>query len=182
MINLFVPGRCPPAGEGGNQGSLCPQLRILSTLADSQTSSHWCRRSRGQRSGISAAQRVSLLRREYNETHYDGHRIALAVKHISSRCIFWVQIWCNTHAKMFITASVACGKYSVFQTWLMNLFRPASANIWWFRLSFLSAMTRHQRAAKLAASFSWFEMTQRHVMSCRFCKLLCTCLSELDKS
>lgn len=159
----FVPGRCPPAGQGGTQGSLCPQLRILSTLAGSQTSSRWRRRSRGQSSGISAGQRVSVLRGEYSETHYDGHIIALAAKHIGSRCIFWVQIWCNTHAKTFITASVSCGKSSVSQTWLKNLFRPASTNIWRMRLSFLSPMTHHQRAAKLAASFSWFDMTVRDI-------------------
>lgn len=105
----FAPGRCPPAGEGGSRGSLCPQLRILSTLADSQTSSHWRRRSQGQSSGISATHRVSDLRGKYNKTHHDGHIITLAVKHIS-RCIFGVQIWCSTHAKTFITASVACGK------------------------------------------------------------------------
>lgn len=35
LCGLFVPGRYLPAGEGGSQGSLCPQLCTLSTAAGS---------------------------------------------------------------------------------------------------------------------------------------------------
>lgn len=44
----FLPGSCLPADDGGNLGSLCLQLRSLSIVAGSQTSSPWRRMSQGQ--------------------------------------------------------------------------------------------------------------------------------------
>lgn len=59
LYHPFVPGRYLPAGEGGHQGSLCPQLHTLSTSAGSRTSSPWRRTSRGQNSCKPVAERKS---------------------------------------------------------------------------------------------------------------------------
>lgn len=98
----FLPGSCLPADDGGNLGSLCLQLRSLSIVAGSQTSSPWRRMSQGQNFCTPVPEK----------------------RHLRTHAVYTVS---SMHQRLRI-ACVACGKCSVF---IFGYFHLTPANIWW---------------------------------------------------
>jgi len=111
-LNPSVPGRCLPAGEEGYQGSLCLQLRTLSTAAGSRTSSPWRRTSRGQNSCRSAPQK------RYNFCSICSRKSSLQVYTVSRP--HSGKIWFFVHRCGYVTsAGCLCGMWKTCLYWLL---------------------------------------------------------------